>query len=298
MRVVMDCDTKNEIDDQLAIAYAIGSDDLDVLGVVSVHNTIASGADSVDVYTAEARLIADLCGARDLPCLPGARGPMETPGLAVPSAGVDFIADQARIEPLTVLATGPITDVASFGLLHPDLIDRVHVVWAGAFPDEQIWTAFKLGELNARADIAAWRALYASRVSLTLLPGWPNVARVAVPWRRYVDDLRGLGTPLADYLADIIAAYCGSRIGGWAVGELAEYKILWDVVNVAALRNPSWVNLERRDLPTLDAAGAPDYTTPSRQADVLVDLDHSAILADLWSVLESLPAHDERAPTG
>lgn len=293
MRVILDCDTKNEIDDQLAIAYAIGSDDIDVLGVVSVHNTVASGIDSVDVYTDEARRIADLCGAPELNCLPGARSPMETPMSPVPSAGLDFIAEQASAEPLTVVATGPITDVASLALLHPDVVDRVRVVWAGAFPDEEIWRLHRLGELNARADIAAWRALYASDLALTLLPGWPHVARVAVPWRDYVGELRGLDGPATDYLAEIIEQYCQARTDWWSGGgPLAEYKILWDVVNVAALRNPSWVTLAGQDLPSLDAAGAPDYNVSSRRADVLVDLDHEAILADLWSVLESLPRHD------
>lgn len=292
MRVILDCDTKNEIDDQLAIAYAIGSDDIDLLGVVSVHNTVASGVDSVDVYTEEARRIADLCGAPELICLPGAHRPMETPESPVPSAGLDFIAEQAHAEPLTVLATGPITDVASLALLHPDVLDRVRVVWAGAFPDEEIWRLHRLGELNARADIAAWRALYASDVELVVLPGWPNVARVAVPWREYADRLRGLHGSATDYLAEIIVQYCQARTD-WASGggPFAVFKILWDVVNVAALRNRSWVTLETRDLPTLDAAGAPDYRTPSRRAEVLVDLDAEAILADLWSVLESLPRH-------
>ncbi len=290
MRVILDCDTQNEIDDQLAIAYALGSPDLEVLGVVSVHNTTASGPDSVDAYDAEARLTADLSGHPDLPCLPGARGPMETPTSPIGSAGLDFIAQHAAEGPLTLVATGPITDVASLILLHPHLVHRVHVIWAGAFPDEATWNRFRLGELNARADIAAWRALYASDIRLTLLPGWPDIARVAVPWREYVQELTALGGPMTDYLARIIAEYCADRSSWWLGNpEAARLKILWDVVNIAILRNPAWVTLEERDLPTLDAAGAPDYTRPSRRADVCTGVDHQAILADLWSVLESLP---------
>ena len=62
-----------------AIAYALGSPALEVLGVVSVQDTVASGPDSVDVYVAEARKVADLCGRPDVPSLAGARTPMETP---------------------------------------------------------------------------------------------------------------------------------------------------------------------------------------------------------------------------
>ncbi|MDQ2784608.1 MAG: nucleoside hydrolase [Chloroflexota bacterium] len=38
LRVILDCDTANEIDDQFAIAYALGSPSLDVRGVISVQN--------------------------------------------------------------------------------------------------------------------------------------------------------------------------------------------------------------------------------------------------------------------
>lgn len=293
MRVVLDCDTKNEVDDQIAIAYALGCPDLEVLGVVSVQDTVASGPGSVDLYVAEARKVAALCGRPDLPCPAGARTPMETPTSPVPSEGLDFLAAQAREEPLTVLATGPVTDVASLALLHPDVLDRVHVVWAGAFPDEETWTRYKLGELNARADIAAWRALYASDVRLTLLPGWPSIARVRVDWRDHVQRLRGLDGPATDYLAELVDEFCSRReardMGPDSGGGATPYKVLWDVVNVAFLRDPSWVTLEERELPSIDPAGAPDWTRPSRRAQVCVDVDSEAVLADVWAALQRLP---------
>jgi hypothetical protein len=42
-RVILDCDTANEVDDQFAIAHALGVPEgtLDVRGVISVHNTTA-----------------------------------------------------------------------------------------------------------------------------------------------------------------------------------------------------------------------------------------------------------------
>lgn len=290
MRVILDCDTKNEIDDQFAIAYALGSPDLDVLGIVSVQNTVASGPASVDLYVEEAKRMAALCGRPEVPCLAGARSPMETPTAAVGSEGLDFIVEQANEGPLTLLATGPISDVAGLALEHPDAAANVHVVWAGAFPDQATWNRYRLGELNARADIAAWRALYASDIRLTVLPGWPNIARVAVDWREYGDTLKGLGRPATTYLGEILLDWCSTRAAEWGIDRMPSTKVLWDVVNVAMMRNPAWVTLETRELPTLDAAGAPDYWRPSREAALCTDLDADAILADLWGALESLPA--------
>lgn len=215
---------------------------------------------------------------------------MATPLEPVDSEGLDFIAEQVSRGPVTLVATGPITDIASLILAYPELVDRIQVVWAGAFGDEATWHRYKFAELNARADIAAWRALYNSTIDLTLLPGWPEIAKVSVQWRRYVDRLDDLGTPLGQYLATIIRRWCIARErSGMVLGAgSADRKVLWDVVNVAYLRDPHLLSLEKRDLPTLDAAGAPDYRRPSRSAQVCIDVDHEAILADLWSVLENM----------
>src|SRR5919107_731773 len=70
-RVVLDCDTANEVDDQFAIAYALGLPvgTLDVRGVISVHNTTAHGPGSRDMYQEEAVRVVALC-ASDVPCVP------------------------------------------------------------------------------------------------------------------------------------------------------------------------------------------------------------------------------------
>ena len=87
-RVVLDCDTANEIDDQFAIAHALGlpPGTFDVRGIVSVHNTTAHGPASRDIYQEEAERVVALCGER-VPCIPGAEHPMETREDPVGSSG-------------------------------------------------------------------------------------------------------------------------------------------------------------------------------------------------------------------
>jgi purine nucleosidase len=297
VRVVLDCDTANEVDDQIAVAYALGCPDLDVLGVVSVQNTLASGRDSVDRYVEEARRVVDLCGrTSEVACLRGADRPMETPGEGVPSEGLDFIVEQATTGPVTVLATGPATDIASLALLDAGHRSTVRVVWAGGFPDDATWQAHKYGELNARADIAAWRGLFGSDVPLVQLPGWPGVAKVAVAWREYVERLRGVDAAVTDYLAEIIQRWCAPRTSILDMdGARGDRKVLWDVVNVALLRNPTWVTLRRQALPLIDPAGAPDWTRSVRDADVGIDVDAEQVLADVWSALSTYAAPDPAA---
>ena len=211
-RVVLDCDTANEIDDQIAISHALGSPSLDVLGVISVQNTIAHGRVSRDLYQEEANRVVGLCGrTSDVPCLRGAETPMEDTHTAVRSEGLDFLIRAAEAGPFTLVATGPATDIASFALTAPHLLDQVTVIWAGGFPDDATWQRKKFGELNARADIAAWRRLFLDPVPLRVLPGWPGVETVALPWRECADRLRGLHRPVGDFLADIVERYAAER---------------------------------------------------------------------------------------
>jgi hypothetical protein len=187
----MVCDTMNEIDDQFAIAYALGSPKLEVLAVISSHNTLVHGHDSVNLYRDEAQRVIDLCQRSDVPCLQGAARPMEHINECLPSEGLDFIVNLAKqgVE-FSILGTGPATDLAAFKLGYPELAKNVPIIWAGSFPDEVTWKKYKYGELNARADIAAWRVLYQNHENLVVLPGWPGVVKVAVENGVFLPELR------------------------------------------------------------------------------------------------------------
>lgn len=283
--VVLNCDTANEVDDQFAIAYALGSPALDVRGVVSVHNTFAHGPGSVEIYQAEAERIVGLCGRSDVPCPRGAPAPMETRRDPVRSEGLDFLIATARdaTRPLTIIATGPATDVASMLLVAPDLRERVRVVWLGGFGSTETFARYRFMELNGRADIAAWRVLLETPVPLLQCPGWPGVAKLSVAYDAYTTELRSLEKPIAAYLADTLLAWRDAHPDPGADGP--EHKILWDVACVAALTLPGAVTRIPTAAPALDAAAAHDFTRSGRVVDVLTDLDAPRIRTDLRAAL-------------
>jgi inosine-uridine nucleoside N-ribohydrolase len=236
------------------------------------------------MYQEEAERVVALC-ASDVPCVPGAERPMESMEEPVPSTGLDFLVEEARLSPLTVIATGPATDVASLFLAAPESRENVRVVWLGGFGDQasyRVWQN-RMGELNGRADISAWRTLLKEPVDLLHIPTWPAPAKILVDPASLGAELRALGRPIASYLAGILQPLA-------AAYECRPGKELWDLACVAAVADPGSITSKPLAVPTLDAAGAHDFTQPGREVDVVLDLDERRVLAGL---MEALARHPE-----
>ncbi|CAN5610041.1 nucleoside hydrolase [soil metagenome] len=289
IRVVLDCDTKNEVDDQFAIAHALGLPPgiLEVRGVVSVQNTTAHGPTSRDIYQEEAERVVALCES-EVPCIPGAERPMEDRHTPVKSAGLDLLIEEARSGPLTIIATGPATDVASLLLVAPEVRENVRVVWLGGFGDAESYRRFNMGgELNGRADIASWRALFESPVELRQVPGWSGPHKLVVEAASFAEELRALDRPMADYLAGILLEWVTDYEGDI---DPRGRKIIWDVACVSAVADPESVTIDRLTVPTLDAAGAHDFARRGREIEIVTDLDNERIMRSLIAALERHPA--------
>lgn len=97
---------------------------------------------------------------------------MESRDEFVPSAGLEFLVEEARLAPLTIIATGPATDAASLVLASPESMENVRVVWLGGFGDEVNYGSWanRMGELNGRSDVQAWRVLFEGPVDLLHVP--------------------------------------------------------------------------------------------------------------------------------
>ena len=289
-KVVLVCDTMNEIDDQFAIAYALGSPSLEVLAVISSQNTLVHGHKSVDIYQEEALKIVTLSGRSDVPTLKGASRPLEGVDRPLRSEGLDFIAELASSETdFSILGTGPATDLASFKLLYPLLARKVPIIWAGSFPDEPTWSKYKYGELNARADIAAWRALYTDPENLSLLPGWPGVVKVAVESDSFVAELRSTRKPVLDYLAHILERWCAEK-KSMDMDSKRDTKVLWDIVNVAYYTVPEALKMRLMPIPELDAAGSMYWDRPQISIPICMDVNAEMVINDFWEATKNLPS--------
>ena len=148
-------DTDPGVDDAMAILMALASPEFDVVGLTTIFGNAAT-----QVTTQNALTLVEVAGRADIPVARGASDPVATnylgpvpqvhgtnglgdaplaapAGSAVPERGADFIHTVAAASPgeVTLLALGPLTNLALALDTHPDLaglVDEVVVMGGNA----------------------------------------------------------------------------------------------------------------------------------------------------------------------
>lgn len=311
--VVIDTDPTNEIDDQFAIAWALlRPDRLNVLGLYACPWSISPelvahpglvgeldrrGLDKslgelgmtyadIPVVTpeqgmlsaeAECRKIADLVGV-DVPVLAGAPRYLSAPDCAVRSDAVEHLielAHQDREGPLYVLGMGCATNLASALLIDPTIASRVTMVWTSAYPT---YWPYANASFNLVQDLHATDVLFGSKAAHVYLPGYLVGESLRTSLPELEARVRGRG-PVGDYLYDISAT---SLHLGQGPGRS---KVMWDLVNVAWVLDPSWLTSVVVPGPALDSSlhWVPGTGQPMREATAV---SRDAVFLDLFRVLD------------
>jgi inosine-uridine nucleoside N-ribohydrolase len=216
--IILDCDPGH--DDALAILLALARPELHVLGVTTV-----AGNSTLENTTRNALSVLTLIGRTDVPVAAGASRPLsraletaphvhgtsgiEGANLPAPAVGplgedaVDFIARQveASPEPVTLVPTGPLTNIATFRRRHPALFDRVgEIVLMGGSLGEGNITPF--AEFNIWVDPEAAIEVFGGSRNVTMMG--LDVTHQALFTLDDVDRLEQLGTKAASAFADLI----------------------------------------------------------------------------------------------
>jgi purine nucleosidase len=324
--VVIDTDVTNEIDDQFAIVWALlRPDRLRVRALHAVpyaHDPVAlaegpllsamtsaqlraaraagtldagalptiTAAEGAANAHAELLRIAALTGFPADRVVPGATGSLPADGGPAPSpAAEDLVrlAREPRDGPLYVLGMGGATNLASALLLDPGIVERIVVVWTSAYPS--FWP-YENVSYNLGQDLAASRLLLDSGVPLVYLPGFYVGEELRISLADVRAHVAGRG-PLGDYLAEV---YEGHRL---TQGPPGRTKVIWDLICVAWLLDPSW--LVTRLVPTPGLA--PDLRWTPRTGAPLMreahDVDRDAVVTDLYARLAEA-AGEAPAPDG
>ncbi len=233
-KIILDTDTFNEVDDQFALSYAMLSPDrvqiVSVNAAPFLNSRSTSAADGMEKSYREIFRIMELTDpalAATIPVYRGSTRFMTSKTDLVESEASDNIINTVMTseEPVTIVAVGAITNVASAIVKCPDIVKKTGVVWLGGHALERPDTK----EFNLKQDIPGAQVLFDSGIPLLQIPcdGVCSQFITTVPELEYY--LRGKNA-LCDYLCDITAGYTKDPYG-WS-------KVIWDVTAVAAITKP------------------------------------------------------------
>jgi len=161
-------ETHRDVDDGLALLQAFHSPELALRGV-----SVVFGNTSLEQALPIARDIVTRFGPPGLTVEPGASGPNQ---VGVETAASGAMAEALRREPLTILALGPMSNVATVLRNHPELARRIVrvVAVAGRRPGQCFTTGCHNTcghrDFNFEQDPDAFSILLASDVPLALAP--------------------------------------------------------------------------------------------------------------------------------
>jgi len=200
-RIVIDCDPGH--DDAIALLLALASPEVDLAGVTTV-----AGNQTLPKTTANALRVLEHVGRGDVRVAAGADRPLvrdpfvaahvhgetglDGPALPPPQGtpvaahAVEFLAQHAAGR--TLVAVGPLTNVALYLALHPDARPERIVVMGGAIAEGNVTPA---AEFNIWADPEAARRVFESGVDVTMVG--LDVTHKALMTPAHADRLRGAG---------------------------------------------------------------------------------------------------------
>lgn len=300
--VIIDCDPGH--DDVFALWLAAGHPSLELLAVTTVGGNV-----SIEHTSRNARVALTVAGVANVPVAAGAAGPLvrelETaewihgdnglggPALPEPTVPLDprgatgLIADTllAASEPVAIIATGPITNVAVLLRDRPELAGRVReIVWMGGSTERGNVTPY--AEFNAWVDPEALDLVMASGVRFTMVG--LNVTHRALVTEAVRERLAAAGTRTAAFGDELLDFFCrtNDEVFGMPDGPLH------DPVAVAVLADPECVELVQTRL-DVELAGTETAGATSVDFDGMLRREPNAWVATgldvdrFWGLVET-----------
>ena len=241
LRVIIDSDTGNEIDDIWAIALALRCPErFQIEGFVAANydnDSPGAGPDSIET---SAKLIGEILDAAGMAGkIPIKRGspPMQYSYQPSESQGVDFIIKMAMAsppdDPLWIIGLGASTDIASAYLKEPRIAEHVVVFWH--FRTE--WPT-RCWNFNVIGDVRAARTVFHSDLSFVLFDTGTNLTCPMERSARWADF-----NPLGKYVHEF-----RHRNKSFESAN----KGFFDLGDIAALVDPSLAQWEVVDCPEVN----------------------------------------------
>lgn len=299
IRVLLDTDANNELDDQHAIAYMLFNGQVFDVEGITVNRTRGGG--DIDEQFAEAERVVKLTGLDgQVPLHKGASGSFDEIAPTMDQADFDgaaavrFIIERAHAadpRPLVLLPVGKLTNIALALRKDPSIAGKVRVVWLGSNYPER-------GEYNKENDPGSLTyVLDQTGVPFEIVtvrygkPSGTDAVRASLA--EIKARMPGKGPKVSP---PVTGREGGSHIsfGDYSVALFERIDLhgdppsraLYDMAAVAIVKNPAWATARRIPAPKLEAKGWVDRPDHPRQVVVWENFDSAAIMADFYASME------------
>jgi purine nucleosidase len=307
-KIILDCDPGH--DDAVALLLAHGNPDIELVGVTTVN-----GNQTIDKVTRNALSIARVAGITGVPFARGAERPLvrqvetaasihgvsglDGPALLEPTIELDprpaaqFIIDTvmaAAQGEITLVATGPLTNVALAARLEPRIVERIHeVVLMGGGARVGNWSA--VAEYNIVADPEAAAIVFGEAWPVTMIG--LDLTHQALATPDVVAAIAAVGTAPARFVGELMEFFAHA----YKDAQGFDHPPVHDPCAVAYVIDPTLMRTERAPIHIeltgthtlgmtvvdLRAPAAAEVTTH-----VAFDLDHTRFWALVVDALERI----------
>jgi inosine-uridine nucleoside N-ribohydrolase len=297
IRVILDTDANNELDDQHAIAYLLFNGDVFAVDGITVNATRNGG--DIHEQAAEAERVVKLCNLHPkVPVYKGANATFEEIKENVQAdfdgaEAVNYIIKKAHEKAshkLILLPVGKLTNIALALLKDPSIADKVRIVWLGSnYPEP--------GEYNQTNDEPALNFLLNTDVPLEIAlvrygePSGTDAVRVTPA--EMEAKMPGAGPKISD---PVTGRHGGefATFGDYSINLFQHIDLhgdppsraLFDMAAVAIVKNPDWAVPTKIPAPILVDGVWQERPQNSRKIVIWENFNKERILADFMESMQ------------
>ncbi len=297
IRVLIDSDANNELDDQHAIAYMLFNGQIFDVEGITVNRTHNGG--TIDEHYAEADRIVRLCDLHSkINIYKGASGTYDDIKDRINqqefdgSEAVNFIIERAKVQSgkkLVLLPVGKLTNIALALKKDPSIAPNIRIVWLGTnYPDP--------GEYNFVNDTTAITPLIESNVEFEMVMvryGKPSGTDAV---EAYLKDIRKIMPGKGPHISDPVTGRHGGQFtnfGDYSVSLFKNFREenssrpLFDMAAVAIVKNPAWA--DRVEIAAPKWSGGKWIDQPDNQRKIVIweNFNKDKIMKDFYDIVEN-----------
>jgi len=296
IRIIIDSDTNNELDDQHAIAYALFNGDVFDVEGITVNRTHNGG--DVEKQAAEAVRVVQLCDSYPkVRVYKGANGSykdivehINEPNFDGAEA-VNFIIQRANAEDgrkLIIVPVGKLTNIALAIKKDPRIIPKIRVLWLGTnYPEDR-------SEYNFSSDTSAVNPVLNSEVEFEIAVVGYESSTGTASVKASTKEIREIMPGKGPHIKNPVEGRHGgmfSNFGDYSVNLFVNtkdsHRALYDMAAVAIIKNPNWA------IP--DTIGAPKFVDnhwinrPDNNRKIIIwdNFEQKKIMDDFYSTMNN-----------